>query len=303
MQHSLLSRFKYSVFKSFAIVTIATLAITTSTASAKPSNDRHNLLVQHYPEATQPNTKDDINLVTLNLAHGRKVNLSQILTSEKQIKKNLTNISEFFVAVDGDVVALQEADLPSWWSGNFDHITHIAKRSDYGHSAHTAHVDNWFGKYGTAILSKHPISYAEGVTFSPSFPTTRKGFTLIEVEWQTTQGLVKLDVVSLHMDFLRESVRKQQLAELTEVLIVRDNPLAIMGDFNSADIAERLVASEIEHNLHTYQASNSALSTYKNKRLDWIILSNDLQFNQFFVSPLVMSDHRAIVANISLVKQ
>lgn len=264
------------------------------------SGINQDLHVQHYPDTMLPTAKDSINLVSLNLAHGRKTNVSQILTSKEQIEKNLTLVSQFLVDVDADIVALQEADLPSWWSGDFDHISYIAHRTGHYQSAHTSHVQSWFGQYGTAVLSKHEIYYAEGVTFSPSFPTTRKGFTLIEVKWETTNGPVMLDVVSLHMDFLREAVRKQQLQELTNVLIDRGNPLAIMGDFNSADIAKRLVSSSIEHHLHTYQADTGNLNTYNSKRLDWIILSDDLMFNQFTVSPLVMSDHKAIVANISL---
>lgn len=279
---------------------LAIIAFATSFPTWANSGLNQDLHVQHYPDIMLPTPKDSINLVSLNLAHGRKTNVSQILTSKDQIEKNLARVSQFLIEVDADIVALQEADLPSWWSGDFDHVSYIAHRSGHYQSAHTSHVKSWFGQYGTAVLSKHEIYYAEGVTFSPSFPTTRKGFTLIEVKWETTDGPVMLDVVSLHMDFLREAVRKQQLQELTNVLIDRGNPLAIMGDFNSADIAKRLVSSRIDHHLHTYQADIDTLNTYNEKRLDWIILSDDLVFNQFTVSPFVMSDHKAIIANISL---
>lgn len=245
--------------------------------------------------------KDNLTLVSLNIAHGRKQSLNQLFTSTKTIKRNLLDIASFLQEVDADIVALQEADKASCWSGNFNHIDLIANSAGFSQWAHSSHAKLFFANYGTAILSKYPINKALGYRFAPSPPTMRKGFTLVEIKWLIGLQEIDLDVVSLHLDFSRQYVREKQIKELNDVLKHRNNPLIIMGDFNSAALAKKLVSksSRNDYQLHTYQPNNSRLTTYKSKRLDWIILSKELQFNYFYHNQDHLSDHQAVVANIS----
>lgn len=245
--------------------------------------------------------KDNLTLVSLNIAHGRKQSLNQLFSSTKTIKKNLLDIANFLQKVDADIVALQEADKASCWSGNFNHIDLIANSAGFSQWAHSTHAKLFFANYGTAILSKHPINKAWGYRFSPSPPTMRKGFTLAEIKWLIGQQEIDLDVVSLHLDFSRQYIREKQVKRLDDVLKHRSNPLIIMGDFNSAALAKKLVSksSNNSYQLHTYQPNNNHLATYKSKRLDWIILSKELEFNYFYHNQEPLSDHQAVVANIS----
>jgi len=75
-----------------------------------------------------------------------------------------------------------------------------------------------------------------------------------------------------------------------------------MGDFNSdwndnepelKRLAERL-------DLHAYQPRAENLATYAEggARLDWILLSRNLGFLNYTVYPEVLSDHRAVGAEI-----
>ncbi|NYT46558.1 MAG: hypothetical protein H0A75_01520 [Candidatus Methanofishera endochildressiae] len=72
-----------------------------------------------------------LRLVSLNVAHGRKDATNQLLVSKGQIQQNLKEIANTLVKQDADVVALQEADGPSSWSGSFDHVEFIAKHASY----------------------------------------------------------------------------------------------------------------------------------------------------------------------------
>jgi hypothetical protein len=68
--------------------------------------------------------KDALYLVSINLAHGRKDSLNQILVSAEQIREILDLIAAFLMECDADVVALQEADSSLPWNGGFDHVSY-----------------------------------------------------------------------------------------------------------------------------------------------------------------------------------
>lgn len=251
--------------------------------------------------SSESRAKDSLTLVSVNLAHGRKSSLNQWLVSTGKTHNNLGDIAAFLRRNDADVVALQEADSPSPWSGKFHHVDYLAQQARFPFYVYTEHARLWMGNYGTAVLSKWPVASALGLTFASTPPTASKGFTLAQIQWPLGERKPALiDVVSVHLDFSRESVRIQQLDELVAVLRGRENPLIIMGDFNSEWLAERYLVDSIADKsaLHVYQVSSEDLSTYKDKRLDWILVSKDLEFVSYRVATDVLSDHRAVVAQV-----
>ena len=50
--------------------------------------------------------------------------------------------------------------------------------------------------------------------------------------------------------------------------------------------------------LHVYKPAIDDLNTYKDKRLDWIMLSNRLGFTSYGVEQRMLSDHKAVTASI-----
>ena len=49
----------------------------------------------------------------------------------------------------------------------------------------------------------------------------------------------------------------------------------------------------------SYKPESEAYDTYKNKRLDWILITKDMQFENYQVLPDTLSDHAMVVADIS----
>jgi endonuclease/exonuclease/phosphatase family metal-dependent hydrolase len=193
------------------------------------------------PAADAPSPSPTLRAVTLNLAHGRKDSLNQMLVSEEQIRENLDDIAAFLKDSKADVVALQEADGPSRWSGGFDHVAYLANEAGFRYHVRAEHAQIRMANYGTAVLSRWPIKEAMGLTFADTPPTASKGFTLAQIEWHNPQfakAPVTVDVISVHLDFSRKSVRLQQIDELADVIEERAGPLIIMGDFNSEWLAE-----------------------------------------------------------------
>jgi len=258
--------------------------------------------VQQTDHPVQYQIRETLTLVSLNVAHGRGTSLNQIFVSHGKTKVNLRQIADFLNEADADIVALQEADGPSWWSGSFDNVYFLAKGGNYPQFIHELHAYVWIGHYGTGVLSRLPIRSGYALTFPPSLPTTRKGFTLAEIEWLTGANTVIIDVVSVHLDFSRKSVRKEQLKVMRDTLLKRNHPMIIMGDFNSEWIADQLTQENTGDSvsLHTVSDGGKNLDTYKHKRLDWILASTVFSIDAYEVSPHRLSDHLAVVAKIRL---
>ena len=247
--------------------------------------------------------RSTLRLLSLNMAHGRKDSFSQIFVNEADIRQNLDDIIEFLKRQNADVVTLQEADSPSWWSGDFDHVELLAREAGYTWYTHANHVDNMFGTYGTAVLSRFPITRGYRIDFNPTPPTTRKGFTLAEIKWNpgnTTDDHLTIDVLSVHLDFSRRSKRIEQIEDLKEVLAQRSNPVIVLGDFNStwADGERQLQSLANSSSLKTHRPDANHLYTYFEERFDWILIAPEFEFCHYYVASDILSDHRAVISEI-----
>jgi len=244
-----------------------------------------------------------IQVMTLNLAHGRGEGWHQALAKRSTIEANLDEVGKVLRRERPDVVALQEADGPSAWSGKFNHVEHLARAAEYAHFFRGEHVRGLKLSYGTALVSRLPLAEAASHTFAASPPTPPKGFVAARVRWPGRPGL-RLNVVSVHLDFSRKSVRNEQVADLAEHLAKREGPTIVLGDFNSdwsrPDGAVRTLAERLQ--LRAYEPAAAKMATFPEtgKRLDWILISPPLEFVEYRTLPDPLSDHRAVVAVLKI---
>ena len=285
-----------------AVLFIVAVLCNTQLAWSAAPTEKEPPVQQDTPRAIISNPS--LKVLMLNLAHGRKDGLNQLLKSEAAIRRNLEEIATVLDKHSADVVALQEADAPSFWSGSFDHVALLAGQAGYPFYESSNQANSWFFSYGTALLSRVTLSGVIHNTFKPTPPTMNKGYTLGQVVWQTGRGEpVLVDIVSVHLDFSRKSVREQQSAELSETLAGRGNPMIIMGDFNSDWSADEQVVRALAEraDLHVYRPDADDLATYSgNKRYDWILISKQLEFVSLEVLPDILSDHSVVVAEIRM---
>ncbi|MFW2403995.1 MAG: endonuclease/exonuclease/phosphatase family protein, partial [Gammaproteobacteria bacterium] len=246
---------------------------------------------------------DVLRLLTLNASHGRSTSMNQMFVSTKKHYQNLDQIATFLDAADAHVVALQEADAPSRWSGKFDHVDYLREQTTYECSVIGEHADSWLYSFGTALLSRVSIKDSESVSFPASPPTTTKGFVRTTINWDVGGQRLPVTIVSVHMDFSRKSVRDKQTDVMIEELQGIDSPLIVMGDLNSYWEQKRShvrrLAEALE--LSAYEPLDESLGTYKSvkgKRLDWILASHKLEFSRYDVLPGKLSDHLAVYAEI-----
>ena len=259
------------------------------------------------PRTVQP---EALRVVTLNVAHGRKDSRNQVFLSEAAIRENLLELGRLMDRAEADMFAIQEADAVSWWSGKFNHVEFLSSQTMYGCHLHGIHASNRIYNFGTALLSPHALQGGFTHSFRPSKPTTTKGFTLAALDWNPGNRLaepLRVKFASVHLDFSRRSVRQSQIAEMTDLLSGLEGPLVLMGDFNTdwqtEDSSLQLLASRLD--LKVFRPHADGLSTYGDKgaRLDWILVSQELDFRSYGVYPDVVSDHYAVVADIVLTER
>ena len=244
-----------------------------------------------------------LRVLTLNIAHGRGDSFHQLLQRSATTQTNLGAIASLLKTSDAHVVALQEADGPSFWSGNFDHVAYLANQASYGHSVHATHADGMGLSYGTALLANLHLRDAQAITFDPELSLVPKGFVVSTIHWPGTP-CIDIDIVSIHLDFASRSVRKRQATELIETLRARNRPLIVMGDLNSEwqlhDSTVQYLSRELA--LSAYSPERTDLDTFPafGERLDWILVSPELKFHSYSVLTDVVSDHRGVVAELEV---
>lgn len=280
----------------------ATPVIEQTDSFQQTSTAEHIINISSNPVLTGP-----LKVLSLNLAHGRKDGFNQMFISNKTIVNNLNDVANTLEQSAADIIALQEADGPSRWSGNFNHVSELGKLADYPWFCRSGHARSWLFDYGTALMSRGYFVETIGHTFEPTPPTTTKGFILGQVLWQpheNSQTTILIDIISVHLDFSRSKVRQQQISEMAQVLANRDNPVILLGDFNSEWLAEDSVVEALANRagLHSYQPEADNLGTYKSgkRRFDWILISKELEFKNHRVLPDVLSDHNAVFAELEI---
>ncbi len=281
----------------------------TITFAGRPARRRTQRRRPEPSEGPGPETRERpplLRLLSLNVAHARREASHQALLDPPALRHNLATIASVLKRESADVVALQEADGPSAWSGDFDHVETLAELSGYGHTFRGEHNPFSFGgielSSGTALLSRLPLQEPRSHAFQQNWRDT-KGFVAATVAPPAHLGGT-LDVVSIHLDFLLERVRRRQVEQLVESFRDRERPLVVMGDFNCEWSERRRSLALLRRELRLRPVAGTAHATFPSwrplVRLDWILVSEELAFSSYRTLPDRLSDHLGVVAEIEL---
>ncbi|MGI9290320.1 MAG: endonuclease/exonuclease/phosphatase family protein [Gammaproteobacteria bacterium] len=258
------------------------------------------------PDTAEPTRLrgDQLRVVNLNMAHGRGTSINQMLVSKQSFLNNLDAIAEQLTATQPDVVALQEVDAASRWSGLFNHLDYLRTKTGWREYIHGEHQQGYLANFGTALVSPHDLQGEYSQRFKSTWPTTTKGFVTATISWEGANKTTNLTVYSVHLDFSRRKVRQAQIDQLMDYIGKTIGPIIIAGDFNgelaNKDSAVRELIDEL--GLKAYQPDAEGLGTYKKstgKRLDWILISQELEFIDYRVIEDKVSDHLTVVADIA----
>jgi len=264
--------------------------------------------IDHYENQSDPTQRltehsSSLRVMTLNIAHARGTGINQLLQNSNTARINLDNIAHELNQLKPDILSLQEADRKSFWNGNFDHISFLAKKAQFQQAVSGEHVNSSGLAYGTALVANLALSSPESIIFSPKEEATAaKGFVVSSINWPG-KSCLEIDVVSAHLDFASEETRRQQAAEIIALLKQRNRPVILMGDFNTGwskkNSAVRKLTNEL--NLHAFDPdAESSQNTFlkQNRRLDWILVSKEIQFQTYQAVKPAVSDHLGVVSDL-----
>lgn len=231
-----------------------------------------------------------------------------------KIRAQLLKIARLISRLDVDIVALQEVDENSRWSGSFDHLAFLAGHAGYAHVAFgitNRRVGRYHLNYGNAVLARVPISNVENFVFGPG-KVGEKGFMYCEIE--LPQG--RLPLLNLH---LNHSSRAARLRQATRVMAFLDSQRTsraahcccrpiICGDMNNPATSPDATATLLGY---LEQTSNYSLhpkgprartfpSVWPQRALDYIYLPEECGTPEAHVMRSILSDHRPVLAAFSL---
>ncbi|MGH6631412.1 MAG: endonuclease/exonuclease/phosphatase family protein, partial [Burkholderiales bacterium] len=178
-------------------------------------------------------------MLTFNIAHARGLALHQHLRSEAKLRGQLQKIAQLIVRLGVDIVALQEIDEKSRWSGSFDHLAYLCEHTGLAHATYgltTRKAGRYHLRYGNAVLSRLPIVHVENMPFGRG-RFGEKGFLFVELE--TARG--RLPLINLHLHHRSRPQRLRQVKRLMHFLDEKrvhrahhwHAPPVVCGDFNS----------------------------------------------------------------------
>lgn len=214
---------------------------------------------------------------------------------------NLPRIMETIAEAGPDIVFLQEVD--KHWSRRSGFVDQTKLLSEtLGLSVvYGANLDldplvpgEPRRQYGTAILSKHPITESRNYPLS-SFGDEQRG--LLEAEIELGAGGPRIRAYNIHMG-LTARQRIAQADDAVRIIGRKSGPVVLAGDFNAEpDSLElrQLREAGFTDSLAGLAEEPTFPSTAPESRIDYIWTRGNLSVVSAAVLPSLASDHRPIV--------
>lgn len=239
-----------------------------------------------------------VRVVTWNLAHGRGLAANQLLVGRATLQANLDAIAAVLAAQRADLIALQEVDAPSWWSGGFSHVHHLADRLPGLAWAHGRSVDGLGLRYGTAVFARQPPLSAASVVL-PADRDPAKGATIATLAWPDGR---RAAFVSVHLHYRHGGRLDAEVDRLIAALAPLPRPLIVAGDFNGGWHDDGRIAARVAEGLGLRAPAPEAMPpTFpaSGRRIDWVLCSPPLRPVALRVLPVDHSDHRPVVVDLA----
>ncbi len=253
--------------------------------------------------------------MTFNIAHARGATpVHQGLRSGDRLRTNLLKIARLITRLGVDMVALQEIDRISRWSGSFDHLEFLREHTGLAHLAF-GQTNKRGGRfhlhYGNAFLSRFPIPHHESVIFGRG-TVGEKGFLFAEIDTPTG----RLPMLNAHLHHRSKAARLRQVIRLMHFLDEqrkhrqahwRTGPL-VCGDMNNPSTQPDATAVLLGY---LEQFENCTLlpkgrrpftfpSLWPQRALDYIYLPGACTDSSAMVVRSFLSDHRPVLAEFKL---
>jgi endonuclease/exonuclease/phosphatase family metal-dependent hydrolase len=212
---------------------------------------------------------------------------------------DLESVAEVIEAEGADVVALQEVSRGWVVDGSVDMLTWLSDRLDMVYEWGPAADPLW----GNAVLSRYPLTEG-GTSPMPNNDDLRLKRSFISVRVDAGGG-IRLTVVATHLHHI-EADSDGRVPQVKAVLesIGSTKPVVLMGDMNARPGDLEMVILKDAGLLDAFVASGAPGDGYTSrpddpvKRIDYILVSDDMTARDFSITPSRASDHLPIAVTL-----
>ena len=163
-----------------------------------------------------------INVATYNICHGRYADL------------DWSRIASAIREADADIVGLQAIDMGTNRIGGLDTVAALTAATGLTHALFVPAMDFDGGQYGTAILSRYPISAAEYHPL-PSAHYEPRAFGCVTLDLGEGRTVAFLNTHLSYESAEQQSIQMAYLADWMAGHLPADIPAVLTGDFNTED--------------------------------------------------------------------
>lgn len=201
---------------------------------------------------------------------------------------SLFDIIDFLRIENADVICLQEVNESA--KAGFQVSSLKEDLEMYSHFG--ANVVKLGSNYGLATYSKYKITSQKHIYLSSE--TEQRGMLHTVVKLGLGR---KLNIINLHLGLSVEE-REKQLKEVEEFVRNLEDPYIVVGDFNQGNmnINEELFVDVAAHS----NKSNTLTYATALDRIDYMLVSPDIDIEHYEVLMKNMSDHYPIVAKLKI---
>ncbi len=229
----------------------------------------------------------EILAVTYNIRHGANI------SGELDIAATASILAQ----INPDIIGLQEVDHLRPRSNFIDQAAFLARSLDMEHIFGTT-IRYRTGAYGNAILSKFPIKrYVNHL-----LPSHGERRACLEAEI-IIDGK-EFTIFNTHLGLDAQERYKQLHDLILPLVMLKNNPTVLCGDFNAADTSEEIksVAGKLQD---TYeQNSGPMVNTYPADdpqiRIDYVFINHFCRCSDYYIVDSSASDHLPAVARIRI---
>jgi endonuclease/exonuclease/phosphatase family metal-dependent hydrolase len=218
-----------------------------------------------------------------------------VLRLSSREKQRAARIGAFLGELGTDVVALQEVEG--------EPAADVARRAGFDHCTFVGHALS--RRRGVALLHRSPALVSGGARF-PARLGDDKGYTRAVV---LACGR-EIEILGVHLDWLSRRARAGQIEALARAVGPACMPRVVLGDLNAMTLGTWARGDAVDDTVSALalalglRPSSSISRTFPGRAprwaLDWILASPELDVSALEVVPTALSDHAAIVAEITL---
>lgn len=198
-----------------------------------------------------------------------------------------------------DLVGLQEIDVNNERSGvNLDQAAKLAELTGMKFYFSKG-IDYKGGAYGTAILSKYPISEMETLPLPQESGTEQRTLSVLTVDLPENK---KVRFGNIHLDFTSDANALAQAQAITAYFEQEELPIILVGDFNVEATSQTMAHLDKTFNRTCEQGCPNTIPVVNpRKAIDFILYSDGFGIQTMFhevIQEHYASDHLPVLAKL-----